>query len=317
MTRRGILLFAAIGIIWGVPYLLIKISVGGLSPQTIVFARSAIAAVVLLPIVIARGELLPVLRRWPVLLAYTAAEILVPWFFLGTAEERLPSSTSGLLLAAVPLVSVGVSFLFGRGARLAWFNWLGIAIGMLGVAAIVGLDVAGSDLIGVLEIAVVVGYALGPAIISRWMGELPGLGVTAGSLGLAAVVYLPIVLLTGAWPTAWPSTPVVVSVLGLALLCSALGFTVFFALINEVGPVGATATTYINPAIAILAGVLVLGELVTVWTGIGFVLVLLGAYLVTRPRRTATASMLRQDAIERAAAVGPDAVAEIVERTGP
>ncbi len=288
VSTRGILLFAAIGVIWGIPYALIKIAVVELEPATIVLLRAAIAALVLLPIVLARRELLPVLRRWRPLLAYTVAELVFPWFFLGAAEQRLPSSTAGLLLAAIPLASVGVAFLLGRRARFAWWNWLGILAGMLGVAAIVGFDVAGTDLVGVLQLAVVVvGYAFGPAIISKWMGDLPGVGVTAASLGIAAIVYLPIVLFSGGWPTAWPSPPVIGSVLALALICGALGFIVFIALIGEVGPIGATATTYINPAVAVLVGVLLLGERFTIWTGIGFVLVLAGAYFVTKPRRAA------------------------------
>lgn len=286
MSSRGILLFAAIGVIWGIPYAMIKIAVTELDPTMIVLARAGIAALVLLPFVLARRQLMPVLRRWRVLVVYTVFELVFPWLFLGLAEQRLPSSTSGLLLAVIPLVSVGVLFILGHRVRFAWWNWVGIATGMLGVAAIVGLDVAGTDLVGVAQIAVViVGYAVGPVILSRWMGEVSGVAVTAASLSIAAIIYIPIVLLTGSWPTAWPSAPVIGSVLGLALICSALGFIVFIALIREVGPVGATATTYINPAIAILVGVLLLGEPFTVWTAVGFVLVLCGAYLVTRPRR--------------------------------
>lgn len=304
MSPRGIALFAAIGVIWGIPYLLIKVAVGELEPAMIVFARCAIAAVVLLPIVLARRQLMPVLRRWRVLLVYTVVELVFPWFFLSVAEQRLPSSTTGLLIAAVPLVAVGVAFVLGRRARLAWWNWIGIAVGMLGVAAIVGLDLAGTDLIGVLQLSVVIlGYAFGPAILAKWMGDLPGVGVTAASLSIAAIIYLPIVSITGGWPTAFPSPPVVASVLGLALICSALGFIVFIALIREVGPVGATATTYINPAVAVLAGVLVLGEQITIWTGVGFVLVLLGAYFVTKPRKAPLA--IEVEPAEGAAAVPP------------
>lgn len=295
MSSRGIALFAAIGIIWGIPYLLIKVAVAELEPAMIVFARSAIAALVLLPIVLARRQLRPVLRRWRVLLVYTVVELVFPWFFLTVAEQRLPSSTTGLLIAAVPLVAVGVTYALGRRTPLAWWHWAGIATGMLGVGAIVGFDVAGTDLVGVLQLTIVVlGYAIGPALLAKWMGDLPGVGVSAASLGIAAIVYLPIVSLTGGWPTAIPSGPVIGSVLGLALVCSALGFIVFIALIGEVGPIGATATTYINPAVAVIAGVLVLGETVTVWTGVGFVLVLLGAALVTRPTRRADSPRMRQ-----------------------
>ena len=225
------------------------------------------------------------------MLAYTLVEIVVPWYFLSSAERELPSSTAGLLLAAVPLAGVAVAFFMGRPARLSGLNWVGILIGMLGVAGLVGLDVGGSDLPSVLEMSVVVvGYAVGPAILSRWMPDLPGVGVVAVSLAGAALIYIPIVLLTQSVPTAWPSTKVIVAIVVLAVVCSALAFLLLLGLIAEIGPVKATTITYVNPAVAIIAGVLVLGEAVTVWTIIGFALVLTGSWLVTRKRREVAAS---------------------------
>lgn len=285
MNRRAIILFLALGVAWGIPYLFIKIAVSELDPAMVVLGRSALAAVLLLPLALFRKQVLPVLRRWRPLLAYTLVEIVVPWYFLSSAEQKISSSTAGLLIAAVPLVGVAVAFLMGRPAKMSGLNWLGILVGMLGVAAIVGLDVGGSDLGAVLEIAVVVvGYALGPAILSRWMSDLPGIGVVAVSLAGAALIYVPIVLLTGGFPTAVPSGQVIVAVVVLAVVCSALAFLLLVALIAEVGPVRSTAITYINPAVAILAGVLFLGEPITVWTILGFALVLVGSYLVTKRR---------------------------------
>jgi drug/metabolite transporter (DMT)-like permease len=252
----------------------------------VVLARSGLAALLLLPLALFRREVLVVLRRWRPMLAYTLVEIVAPWYFLSSAEQHLPSSTAGLLLAAVPLAGVAVAFFMGRPARLTGTNWLGILLGMLGVAALVGLDVGGSDLPAVLEVGVVViGYALGPAILSRWMPDLPGVGVVAVSLAAAALIYVPLVLVTNSWPTAWPSGEVVVAIVVLAVICSALAFLLMVALIAEIGPVRVTTITYVNPAVAILAGVLVLGERVSVWTVVGFVLVLSGSWLVTRSRR--------------------------------
>jgi drug/metabolite transporter (DMT)-like permease len=290
VTRRGLILFAALGIAWGIPYLFIKVAVGELDPAMVVLARSALAAILLLPLAIFRREVLPVLRRWKPMLAYTIVEIVLPWFFLSSAEQRLPSSTAGLLLAAVPLAGVAVAIFIGRPARLSGINWLGIAVGMLGVAALVGLDVGGSDLLSVAQMAVVVvGYALGPAILSRWIPELPGVGVVAVSLAGAAIAYVPLVVFTGAWPAVWPSPAVTVAIIVLAVVCSALAFLLMLGLIGEIGPVRATTITYVNPAVAILAGVIVLGERVTVWTIVGFALVLAGSYLVTRHRRAPVA----------------------------
>ena len=283
MTRRGLILFLILGVAWGVPYALIKISLTELSPVKVVLARSAIAAVILIPVCAVRGELGPVLRHWRPLLAYTLIEIILPWFFLSTAEQRLPSSTAGLLLAAVPLVSVGAAVVLRRAVRFTVTNWIGILVGMAGVAALVGLDVAGSDLIAVAEIAVtVVGYATAPIIVSRWMNDVPGIGLAGLSLGITAIVYVPLVVLSHSWPTRMPSGRVITSILVLAVVCSAIAFVVLFSLIREIGPVRATAITYVNPAVAIVAGVIFLGEQVTVWTIVGFVLVLSGSWLVTR-----------------------------------
>ena len=292
VTRRGLILFLVLGVAWGIPYALIKIAVTELSPEMIVLSRAAIGALILIPLAAGRGEIRAVLVHWRPLLAYTAIEIVLPWFFLTTAEQRLPSSTAGLLLAAVPLVSVGASFVLRRSERFTLINWIGILVGMLGVAALVGFDVAGSDLIAVAQIAVtVVGYATAPIIVAKWLGMVPGIGLAGLSLGITAIVYAPAVALTHTWPAKVPSVPVLVSVLILAVVCSAGAFVVLFALIAEIGPVRATAITYVNPAVAIVVGAILLGEQVTVWTIVGFVLVIAGSWLVTRRRSgTPTAS---------------------------
>ena len=307
VTRRGIILFLILGIAWGVPYVLIKIAVAELSPEMIVLSRSAIAAVILIPLAAARGELPSVLRHWRPLLAYTLIELILPWFFLTTAEQRLPSSTAGLLLAAVPLVSVGAAVVLRRSERFTAMNWVGILLGMAGVATLVGFDVAGSDLIAVGQIAVtVVGYATAPIIVAKWMGNVPGIGLAGMSLGITAVVYAPAVAITGTWPTVVPSVPVLASVLILALVCSALAFVVLFALIGEIGPVRATAVTYVNPAVAIIAGAVLLGERVTVSTVVGFVLVIAGSWLVTRRGTGASGPQVAATVLaEPVAKVGP------------
>ncbi len=283
MSRRGLWLFVTLGVAWGIPYLLIKIAVTELSPAELVLARTTLAALLLLPIAMLRGAIRPALRRWKPVAAFTLVEIAIPWVFLNRAETRLPSSTTGLLIAAVPLVGLLVAFLMGRAERLGRVGWLGLAFGFAGVAALVGLDVGGSDLVAVAELGVVVvGYAVGPAILARWLDDTPAIGVIAVALTATALMYLPIVALTGGLPTTMPSGSVVLSVLLLAVVCTALAFLVLFALVGEIGPVRATTITYVNPAVAVVAGVLVLNEPVTVWTVLGFALVVTGSVLVNR-----------------------------------
>ncbi|HEY3530558.1 MAG TPA: DMT family transporter [Nocardioides sp.] len=286
MSRRAAVLFVALGMAWGIPYLLIKVAVDEISPAQLVLARTALAAAILMPIALARGAVRPLLARWHWLLLFTAVEIAVPWVFLGSAETRLPSSTTGLLIAAVPLAGVAIAFVTGRAERLTTIAWVGMVLGIVGVAALVGLDVGGSDLGAVAEVGVVVvGYAAGPAILSRPLQGLPGIGIMASALTISALVYVPVVLMTDGVPGALPSGDVIWSVVALAAVCTAAAFMLLFALVNEVGPVRATTITYLNPAVAVVAGALVLGEPVTVWTVIGFGLVVTGSFLVNRGGR--------------------------------
>ena len=287
MTRRGLVLFASMCLIWGIPYLLIRVAVRELSPATLVLARTSIAALLLLPIAAARGEVRPVLRRWPPLLVFAAIEVAIPWLFLSSAETRLSSSLTGLLIAAVPLVGAIVTRTTGDRERLGASSTLGLLVGLAGVAAIVGLDVGGASVTGLLEIGVVVvGYAVGPIVLARYLADLPALGVIATSLALTAIVYAPIAAFQ--LPANVPAAEVVGSVLGLAAICTALAFVVFFALIAEIGPVRATVITYVNPAVAAVLGVAVLDESFTLGMGVGFVLVLVGSLLATRRARPAS-----------------------------
>ena len=280
MTRRGALLFAAMCVIWGIPYLMIRVAVRELAPVTLVFFRTGIAAALLMPLAARRGELRPLLCYWRPLLAYTAIEVALPWFLLSHAETRLTSSLTGLLLAAVPLAGALIVTLGGERARLGLRLWLGLLVGIVGVAAIVGLDLGQLSLLALVEIALVaVCYAVGPLILARTMTGVSALGVVAASLAISALVYAPLAAFN--WPSAFPSAHVVESVVGLAVVCSAAAFLIFFALIREVGPLRATVITYVNPAVAAALGVTLLNERLTAGMVIGFVLVLAGCFLAT------------------------------------
>ncbi|HEU4675962.1 MAG TPA: DMT family transporter [Motilibacteraceae bacterium] len=286
MSRRGAALFAAMCVIWGVPYLLIKVAVGEVSPAVVVLARTAVGALLLVPVAAARGQLRPLLPRWKALLSYTVIEICVPWLLLGFAEQRISSSLAGLLIAAVPIVGVALSRVpsLSSGAApepLTRTRLVGLLMGVAGVAALVGLDVGSASWAAVLALAgVAVCYAWGPALLARHLSDLPGLGVVAGSLVLAALLSLP--LAVPQLPSTVPSGPVLLALLGLAVVCTATAFLVFFVLVAEIGPARATVITYVNPAVAVLLGVAVLGEPLTATTLAGFALVLAGSVLATR-----------------------------------
>jgi len=281
VSRRAWLLFGALSVIWGVPYLLIRISVREVAPSTLIFLRTAPVALVLLPIIAYRNQLPGLVRRWRPLLAYTAAEILLPWLMLFS-----PKSGSRALLRAC------CSRLYRwwgtdreterRRGPFRPDTDRGLLLGLAGVALLVGIDVRGATAWPIAAMSVpIVGYAVGPRIFNRYLADLPNLSVVAGSLAIAAICYAPFAFstcrricppsdLVGGRPRSRPTL---------------VGFIVFFALIGEIGPVCTTVVTYVNPAVALVLGVVLLGEPFTIGLGLGFPLVIAGSVLASRRRR--------------------------------
>jgi drug/metabolite transporter (DMT)-like permease len=289
-------------LIWGLPYLLIKVAVEEFTPASLVFVRTAIGAALLLPLAAARGQLRVLLPHWKPLLAYTVVELAVPWVMLPMAEQRISSSLAGLLVAAVPLVGALLARIAGGHEPLGTRRLTGLLAGVVGVAALVGTDFRGGNLIAFVQIAAVaVGYALGPFILARRLADLPGLGVVAASFTLTAVGYAPVGI--AQLPSELPSAGVIAAVLVLALVCTVVAFLIFFDLVNEVGPVRAGVITYVNPAVAVALGVAYLGEPFTAGIAVGFVLILAGSVLATGRSRAERAG---------AAAAGDSAPAPVV-----
>jgi drug/metabolite transporter (DMT)-like permease len=280
VSRRGWLLFATMCLIWGVPYLFIRVAVEYLNPGTMVFLRTAGASLLLLPLAAARGALGPALRRWRAILAFSLVEVAVPWVMLSDAERRLSSSLAGLLVASVPLFGAALAFLSRHGERLGARQLAGLGVGFVGVACLVGLDLGQLHPGPIAEmLGVGIGYAIGPVIVDRWLSDLPGVGVIACSMTVSTVLLLPFLLLQP--PHDVPARGYA-SIAVLAAVCSALAFLLFVRLIAEIGPTRSTVVAYVNPAVAVLLGVLVLDERLTVGMVLGFPLILLGSVLAAR-----------------------------------
>ncbi len=281
MSPRGWLLFAAMSVIWGIPYLLIKVAVEGVSAPVLVFARTAIGAAVLLPLVLSRAAWAPVLTCWKPVLAFAFFEIIAAWLLLSDAERHISSSLTGLLIAAAPILAAVLDRLTGGERRLGRQRVAGLAVGLAGVAVLAGPEMTGGSAWPVSEVLLVaLCYAIAPLIAARYLAAVPTLPMTAACLSVAAVVYVGPAAAT--WPTATPSTRVLVALAMLAVICTAVAFIVFFALIREVGAARALVFTYVNPAVALAAGVIVLNEPLTAWNLAGLALILGGLVLATR-----------------------------------
>jgi drug/metabolite transporter (DMT)-like permease len=282
VSRRGWVLFLAMSVIWGVPYLLIKVAVGEVSPVVLVFVRCVIGAALLLPWTIATGQLRPALRHWRALLLFTVLEMAGPWLLIAYAEESLSSALTGLLVAGVPFVAALAGLLLGEEERLTPIRLLGMAIGVVGIAVLLGLDLEGAQLLPLLAIGLVlIGYATGPLVVTRALPDVSGVAASSIALFVTAVGYAPFAV-PHLGQVADASAPAWLSLVGLGVLCTALALALFFSLIREVGPQRALVITFVNPAVAVLLGVMLLDEPFTLGIALGLPLVLLGCVLATR-----------------------------------
>lgn len=283
MDRRSWTLFAAVSVVWGIPYFFVRVAVDeGLSPGAIAFTRVLLGFLVLLPFALRRGALGALRGRWRAVALYTVAEIALPFPLIAWGEQRVSSSLAAILVASLPLV---VAVLLGRlepGERPRGTRLAGLLVGFSGVVALLGLDIAGRprELLGAGAVLIAtLGYATGPIVIRRRLADLEPIAPICASLGLAALLLAPVAALTA--PASAPSANAVASVLVLGVVCSALAFLLFFQLIARVGPSRASVITYVNPVVAVTLGVLVLGERPGAVAVAGLLLVLAGSWLST------------------------------------
>jgi drug/metabolite transporter (DMT)-like permease len=279
MSRRGAALFLTLSLIWGLPYLLIRVAVREVDPATLVFLRTAPAAIILIPLAVRSGALRGLRGKWHWLALYSVVEFGVPWLLMSNAEQHLTSSLTGMLVATVPLIAAVAARFTHPDEQFGASRVTGLLLGALGVALLVGFDVAGSNWVWILAMLVVaVGYTFGPIIISLRLQGTQGIAVVASSIALVALLYTPYgathlpahLSATAAWA--------IVGLVGI----TAVGFLVFFELIKEIGPSRTVVVTYLNTAVAVVLGVVALNEPLTTGLLVGFPLIIAGSVLATR-----------------------------------
>ncbi len=286
MTRRAWLAFAAMSVLWGVSYLLIKIAVrGGLPAPDVAWLRVTIAAVLLVALAWRAGTLGALRGRWRWLVAYAVAEISIPFPLIAAGEVHVASSLAAIIIAAVPLIGAVLALRFDLSERPTPIRALGLGIGFSGVIALVGLDVAGNgaELLGAGAVLVAaVGYAIGPMLVKHRMSGLDARAMMGASLSVAALILTPFAAVDT--PDRLPSAGALEAVAALGLLCTAVAFVVFTVLIREAGTSRATVITYVNPVIAVALGVTLLGERPGAGAIAGLLLILAGSWLSTSGR---------------------------------
>lgn len=278
---RAWLLFGAMALLWGIPYLFISIAVETYSPAAVVAGRTLLGAVLLLPFALRQKALRPAFSKIGWVLAFGAIEMAGPFLLLGHAEQTLPSGLTGLLVATVPLFAAIIAFGGGDRSMLSPARLIGLLVGFAGVFVIVagpGLAVeGGGGLVAVGEVLLVaVLYAIAPFVIATKLRDVPALGTITLALFAVGIFYTPIAFLT---QDQMPSIESTLSLVALGVLCTAVAFIAFFALIARVGPVRAPLFTYVNPVVAILLGTIILAEPLTPGLLIGFPLVIVGCWL--------------------------------------
>ena len=286
MSARAWALFAAMSLVWGIPYLFIKVAVdGGMPPAFIAWVRCVLAAAILLALAHRAGLLASLRGHWRWLLGYALAEIVVPFPLIAVGEQHVTSSLAAILIAAVPLFIALLAIRFDPEERATGRRLVGLVVGLAGVVVLMGIDVAGEsdELLGALAILIAaLGYAIGPMLLKAKLSELDPRAMMGASLALAALVLTPFAAI--APPASRRARRDRARSLVLGIVCTALAFVIFGALINDIGPGRALVITYVNPVVAVFLGVLILDERVGAGAIAGLLLILAGSWLSTDGR---------------------------------
>ncbi len=284
MSRRGLVLFLGAGLFWGLPYFFIAIALESFSTQTIVFARTFIGALLLIPYAIKFGNLKSAIKAWPYIALFAFLEMIGPWWLITESEKHLPSGLVGLLIATVPFFALAiVAFVLKDRSSLKPVPIIGMVIGFVGVVTLVGVDSLLGHTSPAWVAAVVlaaIGYAIAPIMATRKIPDVSTSAVIGLSMALVAVIYaVPTAFVLPAEIAANPSLEAWLALVVLGVVCSALALVIFFEFLKEIGPVKASAITYVNTAVALSLGILLLGEPVTPGLLIGIPLIATGLYL--------------------------------------
>jgi drug/metabolite transporter (DMT)-like permease len=283
MSRKGWALFALVGVLWGVPYMFMKIAVAELATPVIVFSRLLIGALVLIPLAVHQKTIKDALKYWPYIASYAVLEMVIPWTLITNAQKDLSSGVVALLVATVPIWATLFAHHTGDSTAAHRTRIFGITLGLIGITFLVGIESLNDvgnirSLIQVLVASVSYAYAVN--MITRKAPGISGIAINGLAMSLSAVLFAPFALTH--LPKTAPSTEAILATVGLGIICTALAFWIFFLVLEEIGPARASLVVYPNTAVAVVLGIFLLDETLTLAIVIGLPMVLLGSYFASR-----------------------------------
>jgi drug/metabolite transporter (DMT)-like permease len=286
MSARAWAAFAAVSILWGIPYLFIKVAVDdGVPPAFLAWVLVVLGAAVLLTLGWHAGLLSSLRGRWGWLAVFAVVEITLPFPLIAAGELHVASSLAAILIAAAPLFVALLALRFDATERVTGERLAGLVIGLTGVVALVGIDVAGEtdELIGAAAILIsALCYAIGPMVLKRHLADLDPRASMAAALVIASLVLAPAAAIDP--PAEVPSGSAVAALVVLGIFCTAAAFAIYAALVAEVGAGRALVITYVAPVVAVALGVAILGEHLGAGAIAGLLLILAGSWLSTDGR---------------------------------
>ncbi|MEY2872107.1 MAG: hypothetical protein RL526_247 [Actinomycetota bacterium] len=283
MSRKGWALFALVGVLWGVPYLFMKVAVEELSTPVIVFSRLLIGAVVLVPLALYEKTLRPALKYWKYIALYAIAEMVIPWSLITNAQKDLSSGVVALLVATVPIWATLFAHHTGDSTAAHRTRIFGIALGLIGIVFLVGFESLNDvgNIRALIQVLIAsASYAFAVNMITRKAPETSGVAINGIAIALSTVIFAPFAFTH--LPSQMPSSKAILATIGLGVICTALAFWVFFIVLKEIGAARASLVVYPNTAVAVVLGILLLDEQLTLAIAIGLPMVLLGSYFASR-----------------------------------
>jgi drug/metabolite transporter (DMT)-like permease len=288
VSSKGLTLFVLAGLIWGVPYFFTEFALASFSTPSIIWLRVTVGALVLIPLALRSGDLKKAIKYWPFVLAFAVIEMVGPWFLIPEAQRSVSSGLASLIITTVPFFGILIVGL--RGDKSVWHpkTLLGLILGGIGVIGLIGIDVLRDnlELLPILMLLLAaLGYSIAPIIVADKLRDVPMFAVIALSLAMVSVIYAIPAAITLPSEIPQASLESWIGVLSLGILTTAIAFVVFFTLVKEIGPARAELIVFVNVAVAVLLGVLVLGEPFTIGMMFGFPLIIFGSYLAIKQRQ--------------------------------